>query len=518
MGCDAPVERFDPARIGIGENFALRPGVEITASVSQPTGGGARHPRVLLNDSALHLDGRPLEAFHRDNTFDTYDGQNHASGPDWYVLAFPEPVQVNCVEMTMGFADFNGGWWTSLAIETMDAEGCWHPVENLEITPPYCFENCRGERRPYQTHYLSFTLAYARAVRLIGRQGGRDEFTSLARIGVRQRTMSRARPELDVSPAPIPDVFRVISPSTVWDLSAGLTKVVGLTIYLPLMDYYLDADRHQQGWQALRRNYQGEPDLWFLIGESIGWDASEAIIASAAIAGAPASVNPYVRLILDGGFAQAMAPVWVAGRLLCELTTRRVMVRDHYDRSWHMRFASRSGIPWSTYRAAVRRSPQLTMEKLSGVAELMGLIANSVANLAYRLDLAEQDLGQDLRAHSRKQTILQAIDFMQDHLEEQIGVVDVARAVNLSPHYFTDMFTAQTGLTPNEFLTNLRIERAKEYLTQQHMSASDVCLALGYSPSYFWRLFKRKTGCTPARFARQVRVPGGQPLAGTPPV
>jgi AraC-like DNA-binding protein len=410
------------------------------------------------------------------------------------------------VEMTMGFADFNGGWWATLTVEAIDGQGQWRPVENLEITPPYCFENYRGERRPYQTYYMTFTMVYTRALRLIGRPGGQDEFTSLARIGVRLRTISRARPEREVTPPPIPDLFRVISPSTVWDLSAGLSKVIGLTINLPLMDYYLDADRHLQSWHTLRRTYQGEPELWFLIGDSIGWDTWEAVISASVAADSPYPINPHVRLILDGGLAQAVAPVSVAGRLLCELTTRVVIVRDHFNQSWHRRFAKRSGIPWSAYRAAVRRSPQLTMEQLSGVADLMGLIANSVANLAYRLDLAEQDLGPDRRAFRQKLTIRQAIDFMQDHLEEQIGVADVAHAVSLSPHYFTDMFTDNIGLTPNEFMTNLRIERAKEYLTQHHKSPSDVCLALGYSSSYFWRLFKRKTGTTPARFARQTEA------------
>jgi len=512
------MNKCDPLRSGIGENLALRPGTEITASVSQPTGAGARNPCVLLTDSVLHLDGRSLDAFHRDNTFDTYDGQNRATGPDWYMIAFPEAALVNCVEMTMGFADFNGGWWTALAVDAIDDAGCWHQVETLEITPPYCFDDSRGERRPYQTHYLSFATVYTRAIRLIGRPGGQDEFTSLARIAARLRTMSRARPELDVAAPPIPDLFRVISPSTVWDLSAGLSKVIGLTINLPLMDYYLDAIRHQQAWYALRRNYQGEPELWFLIGDSIGWDTWQAVIASSMAADVPAPVDPHVRLVLGGGLAQAVAPVWVAGKPLCELTTRVVIVRDHFDRAWHARFAKQSSIAWGSYRAAVGRSPQLTMEQLRGVAELMGLVANSVANLAYRLGLAEQNLGRDRRSNRQKHAVRQAIDFMQDHLEEQIGVVDVARAVSLSPHHFTDMFTAHTGLTPNEFLTNLRIERAKEYLAQHRMSPSDVCLALGYSSSYFWRLFKRKTGLTPARFASQAQAQSAQRVSVQPEV
>jgi len=64
------------------ENLALRPNVRIAVSVSHPTGGGARDPRVLLNETAHRLDGRPLSDFEQSRTYDTFDGRNQATGPD----------------------------------------------------------------------------------------------------------------------------------------------------------------------------------------------------------------------------------------------------------------------------------------------------------------------------------------------------------------------------------------------------------------------------------------------------
>ena len=63
-------------------NLALSPGVQVTVSVTQPTGGGARDPKVLLNDIAHRLDGRPLRDFLGSRCYDTYDGQNQATGLD----------------------------------------------------------------------------------------------------------------------------------------------------------------------------------------------------------------------------------------------------------------------------------------------------------------------------------------------------------------------------------------------------------------------------------------------------
>ena len=91
-------------RTVIGDNLVLHPDTLISAAVSRPTGGGAREPRALLNDHAHRLDGRPLDLFERRYTFDTYDGQNQAHGPDWYAVTFPSPVWANCVEMTMGLS------------------------------------------------------------------------------------------------------------------------------------------------------------------------------------------------------------------------------------------------------------------------------------------------------------------------------------------------------------------------------------------------------------------------------
>ncbi|MBE3142936.1 MAG: helix-turn-helix transcriptional regulator, partial [Planctomycetes bacterium] len=111
-------------------------------------------------------------------------------------------------------------------------------------------------------------------------------------------------------------------------------------------------------------------------------------------------------------------------------------------------------------------------------------------------------------ANPAKETIHRAIDFMEENLEESIGIADVARAVCLNPSYFSTLFAEQVGCTPTDFLTRLRIERAKEFLRHTSMSVMDVCVALDYSPSYFSRLFKKMTGVTPGKYARQVKGNG----------
>jgi len=79
------------------------PDAHVEVSTPNPTGRGARDPNVLLNETAYRLNGKPTQEFvqYRRYTYDTYDGQNKADGPDWYAIVFREPVKLNCVDMTM---------------------------------------------------------------------------------------------------------------------------------------------------------------------------------------------------------------------------------------------------------------------------------------------------------------------------------------------------------------------------------------------------------------------------------
>jgi AraC-like DNA-binding protein len=488
------------------ENLALRPHVRIGTSTSAPTGGGARDPHVLLTEIA-HQSVEQLLLNSDYKGFDTYDGQNASDGPDWYIIEFPEPMMFNCVEMTMGLPYRDGGWWTSLNVEVkLHLTDPWSSVQNLTITPAYDFEDNRAERRPLETYALMFEQVIARAVRLIGKPGGIAQFTSLVRLAVYHRDLSRWNPSCLPEP-PVPYIFQLIAPQVIWDLSENLAKLTGLVIDLPFLEYYLDAARYEKFWRRIRRNYEGEPELWFLVGATLGWDVWNRITVFKHENG---PLEPHVRLYFHDTFASAVAPIIVENRVISEMTTSQVMVNDRYDEPWHKKYALEHDVSWESYCVAIERSPHMTMEQLEGAAGLLGMIANTIANLAHRnrylereLDGARRSVGQ--RAFYRKEIVRRAIDFMQANLENQIGVSDVAQAMGLSLPYFSTLFAEQTGKTASDYLIDLRLERAKEYLAHTPISVMEVCVALDYSPSYFSRLFKDRLGCTPGQYAQKMR-------------
>jgi AraC-like DNA-binding protein len=492
------------------ENLTQRPGVRVEASVTQTTGRAAHDPAVLLTDPPQHLDGQPLLAFlnYRSKTYDTYDGHNLASGPDWYAVHFSEAVTANCIEITMECPNRDGGWWTSLGVEYQDtASGGWQPVSGFEITPPYNFADTPQGRRPYETHALTFNEVETRAVRVIGQPGGLAQFTSLAHLAVYNRDLTRWNPASLPVP-PVPYIFRLIPPHTIWDLSESMVKLTGLAVNVAYMDHYLDPARYERWWKRISRNYQGEPELWQLLGMSIGWDTWNRL--ENPDAGTIIHREPHVLIGFHNTIGRAVAPIIVDQQVQGEMTSHQVIISDHFDETWHRRYAREHSIPWREYEEALRRSPHLSLEQLEGAATLMGMIANTIANLAHRNLTLEYELdgarqaATNRRAVDRHEIVRQAIDFMQDNLETPVRVADVARAVALNPTYFGIVFADQMGRSPVDYLIDLRIERAKHYLSHTDMSVMDVCVALGYDPSYFSRLFKRRTGFTPGQYARRA--------------
>ncbi len=295
-------------------NYALQPNVQITVSMNVPTGGGSRDPRVLLNETAHQLDGHPLIDFRPDRTYDTYDGQNRTSGFDWYAFDFGEMVTINSVEMTMGCCYSDGGWWTSLAVEAYRAEtDTWHIVEPLTFSPPYNFEDMRENHRPFSSYLITFSEVRTRKVRLIGKPGGIAQFTSLSRLAVflRDPAQSQRMPERP----PVPYIFQLIPPDVMWDLTENLGKLMGASIDFPALDQYLDNARYQQYLRQRARNYQGEPDLWFLIGDTLGWNTYNALDDTQDYLG-----KPHIRTKLHGTLATAFTDIAIDDQVLGQMS------------------------------------------------------------------------------------------------------------------------------------------------------------------------------------------------------
>lgn len=94
----------------------------------------------------------------------------------------------------------------------------------------------------------------------------------------------------------------------------------------------------------------------------------------------------------------------------------------------------------------------------------------------------------------------------QNYDNEEISLNTVAASVNLSPNHFSTIFNQETGQTFIEFLTSVRMEKAKELLRGSSMKMSEIAYAVGYKDAhYFSYLFKKTQECTPREYRSQAQ-------------
>lgn len=93
------------------------------------------------------------------------------------------------------------------------------------------------------------------------------------------------------------------------------------------------------------------------------------------------------------------------------------------------------------------------------------------------------------------------LDFVEARLAGEISLDDLAAEACLSPFHFSRLFHDATGLSPHRYVTDRRIQAAKEKLALRHSSQVEIALDCGFgSQANFIRVFRKATGLTPGQY------------------
>ncbi|MFA5422773.1 MAG: helix-turn-helix domain-containing protein [Phycisphaerae bacterium] len=103
---------------------------------------------------------------------------------------------------------------------------------------------------------------------------------------------------------------------------------------------------------------------------------------------------------------------------------------------------------------------------------------------------------------AKKVTQIQpAVNYVDANYDKPVSLAEVARACHLSVSRLAHLFKEQMGITVIDYLTNVRIERAKQMLLATNQNCTEICFQSGYcNQSYFTRTFKELVGMTPRQF------------------
>ena len=104
-----------------------------------------------------------------------------------------------------------------------------------------------------------------------------------------------------------------------------------------------------------------------------------------------------------------------------------------------------------------------------------------------------------------KSKLRQVIDYIQDNLDHDISLAELAGIAHVSSHHFGKLFKQSIGDTPHQYVMKCRIEQAKKLLTNKQLSLAEVSLATGFChQSHFTNVFRRYTTLTPRQYRHQL--------------
>ena len=143
-------------------------------------------------------------------------------------------------------------------------------------------------------------------------------------------------------------------------------------------------------------------------------------------------------------------------------------------------------------------------------ADTEEVLAESGKNMESAITYAKKMISQaieirDQNSGNKNRSILKtAVDFIDSHyMEEDISLNTVANVANVSANHFSALFSQNMGQTFIEYLTTLRMNKAKELLRCTGMRSSEIAGEIGYKDAhYFSYLFKKTQGMTPSDYRK----------------
>ena len=131
--------------------------------------------------------------------------------------------------------------------------------------------------------------------------------------------------------------------------------------------------------------------------------------------------------------------------------------------------------------------------------------AEDAENLRYQIGNLFTETMQLRDSHSKKKyskLLEDAKAFIDENYKhDEMSLNTVAAQVNISPSYFSTIFSSEMGQTFVEYLTHVRLEKAKELLMCSNMRTAEIGYEVGYKDShYFSYIFKKVVGCSPKEY------------------
>lgn len=204
------------------------------------------------------------------------------------------------------------------------------------------------------------------------------------------------------------------------------------------------------------------------------------------------------------GLTDVAVPVFSGGVHVATLMSGQVFRREPTERDFKMvlnMVRAGQNVDWEKKaRKLYFETPVVNAERFEAIIQLLNVFAQYVADYASRQVLAS--------AAEEPAAVASAKEFVQTHAEEPVTLAQVVRHVNVSRFYFCKLFKKATGMTLTEYVSRVRIEKAKKLLLNRSLRISEIVYAVGFgSIPQFNSVFKRVVGMPPTEYRETLQAP-----------
>jgi AraC-like DNA-binding protein/ligand-binding sensor protein len=272
------------------------------------------------------------------------------------------------------------------------------------------------------------------------------------------------------------------------DYEKAFTEATGLPVAL----------RAVETWQLPHHKQKNEGPFCALMAERSRACGSclevQEKLTQAATAGPATTVCPV-------GLSDTVVPVRLGDRLIGFLQTGQVFrkppTQQQFERTTKLLGQWGVGMDRAALRQAYFASRVVPAKQYEAVIKLLSLFAQHLSILVNQILVQHQNAEPPI--------ISRAKAFIQEHQTESLHLGQVAKAVNSSPFYFCKMFKKATGLNFTDYVSRIRIERAKNLLLNPNLRVSEIAFEVGFqSLTHFNRVFKNTVGQSPTQYREQL--------------
>jgi YesN/AraC family two-component response regulator len=195
-------------------------------------------------------------------------------------------------------------------------------------------------------------------------------------------------------------------------------------------------------------------------------------------------------------------PVRLGDKLIGFLQTGQVFRRKPTDAQFErsVKLATEWGVPAdrNRLREAFFSTRVVAGAQHNSVVKLLTIFAQHLSMISNRIFVEQQN--------SELPVITRAKEYISQNQAEDLSLGQVAKAVNTSTFYFCKLFKKATGVNFTDYVSRVRIEKAKNLLLNPNLRISEIAYEVGFqSLTHFNRVFKRIIGQSPTEYRVQLK-------------